>query len=150
MAISGLSSIFTWSSICLAHIRFRRGWKFQGHGLDELAFRSQPGVIGSWIGFLFNCLVLVAQFWTGFAPVGYENKSAAELTQSWFSVYLAGPIVIFCYIPYKIWFRTRIVRAKDMDLYTGRRDLNITRLLAEERAERAEWPLWKRAYRLFC
>jgi amino acid transporter len=55
LALSGLSSIFTWGSICLAHIRFRAGWKKQGHSLNELAFRSQPGVIGSWIGFLFNC-----------------------------------------------------------------------------------------------
>jgi amino acid transporter len=150
MAISGLSTIFTWGSICLAHIRFRRGWKFQGYSLDELAWRSQPGVIGSWIGFLINCLILVAQFWTGFAPVGYANMTARELTQNWFSVWLAGPIVIFCYIPYKIWFRTGIVRAKDMDLNTGRRDMDVSRLLAEERAERAEWPAWKRVYRFFC
>ncbi|KAK5014884.1 histidine permease, partial [Cryomyces antarcticus] len=68
LALSGLSSIFTWGSICLAHIRFRKAWRLNGHTLDELAFRSQPGVVGSWIGFLFNCLVLIAQFWTGFAP----------------------------------------------------------------------------------
>lgn len=62
LALSGLSSIFTWGSICLAHIRFRRAWKLQGHTLDELAFRSQPGVLGSWIGFIFNVLILIAQF----------------------------------------------------------------------------------------
>ena len=64
LALSGLSSIFTWRSLCLAHMRFRAGWKHQGHSLDELAFRSQPGYWGSCIGFGFNCLVLVAQFWT--------------------------------------------------------------------------------------
>ncbi|CAL3964479.1 unnamed protein product, partial [Diplocarpon coronariae] len=26
LALSGLSSIFTWASICLSHIRFRRAW----------------------------------------------------------------------------------------------------------------------------
>jgi hypothetical protein len=35
------------------------------HTLDELAFRSQAGVIGSWIGFIFSCLILIAQFCTG-------------------------------------------------------------------------------------
>jgi amino acid transporter len=50
LAISGLASIFTWGSICACHIRFRQAWKYNGHTLDELAFRSQPGVIGSWIG----------------------------------------------------------------------------------------------------
>lgn len=75
LAISGLLSIFTWGSICLAHIRFHRGWKAQGHSLDELSYRSQPGVIGSWVGFIFNCLVLVAQFWVGFASVDYGTMT---------------------------------------------------------------------------
>jgi yeast amino acid transporter len=65
LAISGLAAIFTWASICMCHIRFRAAWKLKGHTLDELAFRSQAGVIGSWVGFIFNILILVAQFWTG-------------------------------------------------------------------------------------
>lgn len=75
MAISGLSSIFTWGSVCFAHIRFRKAWKVQGHSLNELAFQSQAGLVGSWIGFIFNCLVLVAQFWVGFAPIGYSEMT---------------------------------------------------------------------------
>ncbi|GAD94074.1 amino acid permease (Gap1), putative [Paecilomyces variotii No. 5] len=151
MALSGLSSIFTWGSICLAHIRFRQGWKKQGHSLDELAFRSQPGVIGSWIGFIFNCLVLIAQFWTGFAPVGYADMSAGALVENFFEVgYLCLPIVLLCYIYYKIRWRTPFVRSMDMDLNTGRRELDIQHLLMEERAEQANWPTWKKAYKLFC
>lgn len=150
MAISGLSSIFTWGSICLSHIRFRRAWKVQGHSLSELAFTSQAGVIGSWIGFIFNCLVLMAQFWVGFAPVGYASMSASALVENWFQAYLACPVVLAFYIPYKLWFKTPFVRARDMDLMTGRRDLDIQQLLEEERAEQAEWPLWKRVYRFFC
>lgn len=41
LALSGLSSIFTWGSICLAHIRFRKAWRVQGRTLSELAFTSQ-------------------------------------------------------------------------------------------------------------
>lgn len=91
LALSGLSSIFTWGSICLAHIRFRKAWKVQGHTLDELAFRSQPGIIGSWIGFILNCLVLVAQFWTGIWPVGYGDLTVREQVENFFEGgYLAG------------------------------------------------------------
>lgn len=145
LAISGLSSIFTWGSICLAHIRFRRGWKLQGHTLDELAFRSQPGVIGSWLGFIMNCLVLIAQFWTALWPVGESPKA-----KTFFSSYLAVPVVLAFYIPYKIINKTPFVRAKDMDLATGRRELDLAELLAEERAEKATWPMWKKVYRFFC
>ncbi|KAA8642112.1 amino acid permease GAP1 [Aspergillus tanneri] len=150
MAISGLSSIFTWGSVCLCHIRFRRAWKVQGHSLDEMAFRSQPGLIGSWVGFIFNCLVLVTQFWVGFSPIGYGEMTSSELVENFFSKYLAAPVVLACYIPYKIYYRTPFIRAKDMDLQTGRRDLDIQYLIEQERAEQAAWPAWKKLYKMFC
>lgn len=150
MAISGLSSIFTWGSICLSHIRFRAGWKEQGHSLRELPFRSQVGVYGSWVGFGFNILVLIAQFWVGFAPVGYGEKTASGRVESFFSAYLAAPIVIAFYIPYKLWFRTPFIKTHQMDLHTGRRDLDIQELIEEERAEQAKWPVWKKVWHWFC
>ena len=150
LALSGLSSVLTWGSICLAHIRFRKAWRMAGHTIDELPFRSQPGIIGSWCGFIFNCLVLMAQFWTGFAPVGYAKMSASALVQSFFEAYLAAPIVIIMYLGYKFWMRTPFIRTADVDLHSGRRDLDISELIAEERAERASWPRWKRTYKLLC
>lgn len=110
LALSGLSSVFTWGSICLAHIRFRRGWKKQGHTLDELAFRSQPGIIGSWVGFIFNCLVLVAEFWTSAFPVGYGKINGDNRAEYFFGIYLAAPIVIVMYLGWKIYYRTPFIR----------------------------------------
>jgi yeast amino acid transporter len=150
LALSGLSSIFTWSSICLAHMRFRAGWKYHGHSVDELAFTSQPGFWGSAVGFGFNILVLIAQFWTGFAPVGFSEMSGKELVISFFKAYLAAPIVVAFYIPYKIYYKTPFVTLSTMDLKTGRRDLDLGNLLAEERAEKASWPTWKKLYKWFC
>jgi amino acid transporter len=150
LALSGLSSILTWGSINLAHIRFRKGWHAQGHTLDELAFRSQPGIVGSWIGFLLNVLVLAAQFWTGFAPIGYADMTASEIAINFFQVYLAAPIVIAFYVPFKLYYRTAVVRSHNMDLHSGIRELNLSELIAEERAERATWPMWKRVYKHFC
>lgn len=150
LAISGLSSIFTWGSICLAHIRFRRAWKVQGHTLNELPFRSQPGLVGSWIGFIFNCLVLVAQFWVGFAPVGYAAMNASEKVNNFFSDYLSAVVVLAFYIPYKIYTRSPFMRARDIDLVNGRREIDLQYLLEVERAEQAAWPIWKKVYKFFC
>ncbi|CAK1368072.1 General amino-acid permease GAP1 [Cercospora beticola] len=150
LALSGLSSIFTWGSICFAHIRFRAGWKRQGHSLSELAFTSQPGVVGSWIGFLFNVLVLATQFWTAAWPVKFGGQTTSQRVQGFFLSYLAAPVVIITYLVYKIWMRTPIIRSHNMDLHTGIRDLNIAELIDEERAERATWPTWKRVYKIFC
>lgn len=153
-ALSGLSSIFTWGSICLAHIRFRRAWRRQGHKLEELAFRSQAGVLGSWLGFVFNVLVLIAQFWVGFAPVpasdGRRIEGAANLTKNFFQAYLAVPVLLTFYFSYKIYRRTPFMRSKDMDLQTGVRELNLQELLAEEEVEKAAWPKWKKTYKFLC
>lgn len=151
IALSGLSSIFTWASICLCHIRFRAGWKAQGHTLDELAFRSQCGIIGSWVGLIFNMLVLIAQFWVGAWPVGYGNNTPAENANNFFLAYLAAPVVLLFYIAHKVYYRTPLyVRPHDMDMISGLRELNLAEIRAEEMVERAQWPKWKKAYKFFC
>lgn len=150
VALSGLSSIFTWGSICLAHIRFRAGWAYQGHKLSELAFRSQPGIVGSWIGFVFNVLVLIAQFWTGVWPSNYNDQSLSERMVGFFQIYLAAPVVLIFYVVYKIWMKTHWLRIEDMDLVTGQRDLDLSEILAAEREEREQWSRWRRWYKLVC
>jgi amino acid transporter len=150
LALSSLSAVFTWASICFAHIRFRKGWKLQGHELDELAFRSQPGVIGSWIGFIFNMLVLIAQFWVAISPIEYKDLSSSKLITNFFSLYLALPVTILFYVPYKIRYRTPFIRSYNMDLHTGIRELNVDQLIQEEMEERKVWPTWKRIYKFFC
>jgi amino acid transporter len=61
LALSGLAALFTWGSICLAHIRFRHAWLKQGHTLDEIPFKALGGVYGSYVGLGLNVLCLIAQ-----------------------------------------------------------------------------------------
>jgi amino acid transporter len=150
IGVSSLSSLGSWGSICLAHIRFRNAWRLQGHSLNELAFRSQPGVIGSWIGLIFTCIIFVAHFWISAFPVGYGKLTAAEQTQSFFLQYLAAPVIFAFYLGFKLWTKVPIMRSREMDLRTGRRELNLPELIAEENAERAAWPKWKKLYKLLC
>lgn len=150
IALSGLSSIFTWGSICACHIRFRRAWSLQGHTLDDLAWVSPVGVTGSYLGLGMNILILIAQFWTGFAPINYEEKSIAYLLDHFFQAYLAAPLVISFFAGYKLWTGSKWVKLRDVDLFTGRRELNIKHLLAMEREERRNWPRWRKVYKFFC
>ncbi|OQV01873.1 hypothetical protein CLAIMM_07163 [Cladophialophora immunda] len=151
IAISGLASIFTWGTICLCHIRFRSAWRLAGRSLDELAFKSQATVYGSWIGLIMNILILVAQFWTGFAPVGYADMSASELVENFFEVYLAAPIVLAMYIGYKLVKRTKIRKISEIDITSGRREIhNLREILEEERRIQATWPWWKKIWKTVC
>lgn len=61
LALSGLATLFTWGSICLAHIRFRKAWAYHGHTLDEIPFHAVGGVYGSWLGLFLVVIVLIAQ-----------------------------------------------------------------------------------------
>lgn len=61
LALSGLAALFTWGSICLAHIRFRHAWAYHGHTVDEIPFKAIGGVYGSYLGLALVVLVLIAQ-----------------------------------------------------------------------------------------
>ncbi|KAL6869317.1 histidine permease [Amphichorda felina] len=150
LAISGLSSIFTWGSICLCHIRFRRAWAARGRSPSELPFRSQVGVLGSYIGITLNVLVLAAQFWVGAFPIGWEKQSGAEVAGNFFLKFLGAPIILVFYITHKAFYHTSYVRIRDMDVDTGRRDFNVPILMAQEREEREGWPRWKKFYKFIC
>lgn len=76
--------------------------------------------------------------------------TAGERVESFFEAYLAFPIVALCYIGYKLWFKTKFKRAHEIDVTSGRREMNLAELLAEERAEQAKWPIWKKVYKTFC
>jgi amino acid transporter len=145
LALSGLSSFFTWGSICACHIMFRLAWKAQGHTLDELAFKAPFGIWGSCFGLLLNVLCLIAQFYIAVFPLG--GPSSAE---AFFQAYLAAPILIVFYLVWKIWKRPPFMRPSTIDLVTGRRFLDTEELIAEERNERMNWPLWKKLYFTFC
>ena len=77
LSLSGLSYFFCWASICLSHIRFRAGWKAQGHTLDELPYQASFGVIGSYVGLILNCLALIATFYVS-AFVSFPPKIFLE------------------------------------------------------------------------
>lgn len=153
LALSGLSSIFTWASICLAHVRFRSAWLAQNHTLDELVYRSPTGIIGSWIGFLALIVVLVTQLWVALDPVGTPAADAREAVENFFSAYLAAPIVLVFGIGYKLAYKTVWVRSHTADLTSGRYAHDLQAMgpgMGDRKGEREEWPLWKRVYMTMC
>lgn len=99
-AIAGLSELFTWSAICLSHVRFRDAMKYQGYSLSELGYKSKTGYWGSIYVVFFNIIVFVAQFWVALAPIGNGGKADVE---AFFQSYLAFPIWVACYVGYKIY-----------------------------------------------
>ncbi|KAL8670739.1 MAG: hypothetical protein Q9168_004746 [Polycauliona sp. 1 TL-2023] len=122
LSLSALNNLFVWASICLSHIRFRSGWLAQGHTLEELPFKAQFGVTGSYIGFFLNMIALLATFYVSLFPIGSPPDAKA-----FFTTWLSLPIAIALYAGWKI--KTRggpglFVRAHQMDVVTGMREFN--------------------------
>jgi len=138
-ALSGLAALFTWGSICLAHIRFRKAWAYHGHTLDEIPFKAVFGVWGSWLGIIIIVLVLIAQFYTAISPIGTDVGTA----EGFFESYLALPVVIFFWICGFAWKRKGWLRTHQMDVDTGRRELDWD-YINKEREMMASWPVWRR------
>ncbi|KIX00325.1 uncharacterized protein Z518_10464 [Rhinocladiella mackenziei CBS 650.93] len=130
LALTGLSSFFVWGSICLAHIRFRQGWKSAGRTLEDLPFKSQLGVYGSYVGVFLVAICLAATFYISLFPIG-GNPDA----EAFFESYIAAPIVLALFAFWKVWTKDTSfgVKTIDMDLDTGRRDFEELPPQEEER-----------------
>ncbi|KAE8213703.1 hypothetical protein CF327_g2809 [Tilletia walkeri] len=148
LALSGLSSIFTWTSVCYAHVRFRQAWKRQGHRLEELPWKTPTGMIGSIVGIAMNAVVMLAHFYTAVWPIDEPHDGSAR-AKAFFQAYLAAPVFLILYAIARIVLRCPHVELQDIDLQTGRRQISIEELAAERQADLAK-PVWRRAYELCC
>lgn len=131
LSLSGLAALFTWGSICFAHIRFRSAWKAQGHTLDEIPFKAAGGVFGSWVGFILSILVFIAQMGVAISPVGDRLNTA----EGFFKTCLALPVVLVFWAVGYAWKRPKFLSLKDIDVDTGRREIDwdAHRAIQEER-----------------
>ncbi|KAG7406697.1 General amino-acid permease GAP2 [Fusarium oxysporum f. sp. rapae] len=112
LAISGLSTLFTWSSICICHIRFRKAWRLSGYNVSQLAFRSQVGVWGSWVALAAYGTVLILQIWVAISPIqpeGEDPLTTPERFKNFFLQILTIPIIFIFYFTHKIWVGTKVL-----------------------------------------
>lgn len=147
LAISGLAALFTWGSICLAHIRFRMAWRRQGHTLDEIPFKAALGVVGSYIGLGMSILVLIAQIYVAIWPP--LNHGKVNTAEGFFTSCLALPVVIAFWVIGYIWKRPKFLTIANIDVDTGRREIDweLHRSIQEKRARAG--PFMKIIYLLF-
>mmetsp|Transcript_7976 Transcript_7976/g.7910 ORF Transcript_7976/g.7910 Transcript_7976/m.7910 type:complete len:579 (-) Transcript_7976:87-1823(-) len=146
MALSGLSTLFTWFSVNLSHIRFRLAMKKQGRSLDELPYRALTGFWGSVYAAILLIVVLCLQFWISLFPLG-EAPSAA----TFFENYLGAVVVLVFLVAHKLYSRklNTIVPLATMDLDTGRRETDIDKLkqeLKEEKDIRDAHPIYRKIW----
>ena len=137
LGISGLAALFTWGSICLAHIRFRMAWKRQGRSLDEIPFKAALGIYGSYIGLGLAILVFISQLWVAIWPLGGgPDGGPVNSAEGFFKTCLAFPVVVVFWVAGYIWKRPKFLRLDQINLDIGRREIDweLHRSIQEKRA----------------
>ncbi|KAJ6259592.1 amino-acid permease inda1 [Drechslerella dactyloides] len=146
LALSGLSALFTWGSICYCHIRFRAAWKAQGRTLDEIPFKAAFGVVGSWIGLGIIVVVLIAQFYVALFPPALEGK--LNSATGFFKAYLAFFVTLAFWAIGYFWKGGGLIKPLDVDLDAGLKEVDWEAHRAEQ-DRRRNAPTWKRILYMF-
>lgn len=151
-SVCSLAAFFTWIAICFTHIRFRWALAKQGRSTDEVLFVAPTGIWGSLSGIIILSLIVVGEIWTAIWPIGNEGADNVNFWKSCLSL----PLMIILWAGYKTYSRSwnlLMVRLEDVDLDTGRRELDIEVIkqeIAEEKAYIRSRPIWYRIYRMWC
>ncbi|KAJ9144903.1 Arginine permease [Pleurostoma richardsiae] len=111
--ITSVAGFITWAMISACHIRFQRALAAQGiprqgrrdGGSLPFVAPMQPWL--SWYGLFFNVLILLTNGFTVFIDWS---------TSDFFACYVSLMIFVALYVGYKIWYRTKLVPLKCVDL----------------------------------
>lgn len=109
--LSALSALITWSGIGLAYTRFLKAVKLQGVDRTKFAYR---GYLQPYLAYYTIALFMLVLITNGF---GAWIPSFDVAT--FFASYITIPVVIICYVGWKIAKRTKIVPIDEIDLSHG-------------------------------
>lgn len=116
-SLASLTTLFSWSMICLSHIRMRHAWRLQGRSPSELPWRTWAWPFAAYWGLGACILLFVAEFYIAVWPLGYETSAT-----QFFSRFVSAIAVLVVYVGAKCYYRgRRWVDCQKIDLDNDRR-----------------------------
>ena len=126
--ITAVAGFITWACINACHIRFMRALAVRGTPRESLPYMAPFQPWAAWYGFFFNVLIILTQGFTAFIPWDVESFFIAYVSLILFVVLAVGHWAVY---------RHKIVKLVDMDLDTGRREVDA--IVWDEPAPRNAW-----------
>ncbi|KAF2998374.1 hypothetical protein E8E14_006382 [Neopestalotiopsis sp. 37M] len=111
--LSTVAGLIAWATLCACYIRFHRALKVQGVDRNTFPWKSPFQPFTAWFGFIGSTVITLV---AGFPVFLAGNWSTADFMAS----YIGIPIFIIPIIVWKVCTKSKLVRAKDMDLWSGR------------------------------
>ena len=121
--ITGVAGFISWTCIGISHIAFMKALSAQNISRDSLPYKAfwQPWL--SYYGVGFNILIILTQGFTAFIPW--------DVT-SFFIAYISVILFTVMYVVHKLITKSRVVSSVDVDLITGRKEVDDLYALEEK------------------
>jgi amino acid transporter len=109
--LSALSALITWSGIAFAYIRFRKACLAQGVDRTKFTYRGyfQP----------FLAYYTIALFMLVLITNGFRAWIPTFSVSDFFASYITIPVVIICFVGWKVAKKTKMVPIDEIDLSKG-------------------------------
>ncbi|KAI7780278.1 hypothetical protein LA080_016248 [Diaporthe eres] len=111
--LSTVAGLIAWSTLSFCYIRFHAAMKAQGVSRDSLPWAAPFQPYAAWVGFLGSAIITLI---SGFPVFLKGNWSTSDFIAS----YVGIPIFIVPIIGWKLWHKTKFLRASEIDLWSGR------------------------------
>ncbi|KAI1341683.1 amino acid permease/ SLC12A domain-containing protein [Xylariaceae sp. FL0016] len=138
-SLVSISTFMDWLAMFWTHINFRRALKAQGIPYDSLPFKAPFAPYCQYLAIALTLFAMSCEFYLALYPFGEEPSAKA-----FFSVYLAFPLFIFDYFVYKFWYKTKLVKPKEVDFTEARAFDEQDRIDAEDEAQNGHVGLRRR------
>lgn len=113
--ITGVAGFISWTCIGISHLAFMRAVRAQGISRDSLPYKAMWQPWFSWYGVFFNILIILTQGFTSFMPWDTSN---------FFISYVSVMLFVVLYVGHKLITRSKVVRPEDVDLVTGKKEVD--------------------------
>lgn len=115
--LTTVANLFTWFSILIAYIQFRKALIAQNVNRDELLFKGRFQPYTAWFALVYFTIIIL---FNGFAVFTKGNWSV----QDFITAYVGIPIYVALYVFWKIFKRTSFVKPVEADIWTGKAALD--------------------------
>lgn len=123
--LSAVSTLIVWSAISFTYIRFHQGMKHHGVPRSSMPFRAPFQPFLAYFSFCFCIIVAIFNGFDCFFPGKFSAKS-------FIPPYIDIPIFLGLFFGYKIAYKTKFVSLQDMDLWSGKEEIDRQEALWEE------------------
>ncbi|PSN66295.1 amino-acid permease inda1 [Corynespora cassiicola Philippines] len=118
--LTTIAQLFTWCSVCITYVRFRKALIAQGVDRNTLVFKSPWQPYTAWAAFCYFALIIL---FNGFKVFTQTPWGSDQLT-SFFTAYIGVPIFFLLYGFWKIFKRSKVVNPANADIWSGKAALD--------------------------